>query len=277
MATCCDCTCETALCTLADPPIIRCVDGSDCVHFGLDYADTNCIDLSVNGAGELEASPIISPDSGNSLECRANGLYTPTASVSGDSCNAATLRSDGFFVQQQGAEPISNFQDYATGYVLDPGDVAVNQKYHIQSSVLTDPPLLFNGSPITAGWTTVPVSNPSDCKSAHMFYNLQTSDVYAVGLAGTSTEWKIFFRSAVFDPVTTNIIELGPGTLFNGENGDEQCLPVHDTDRIQTLVPGYSGDWAITGLMEIKQVGDAAVTFNNIGLLFMSGLVVVDF
>lgn len=41
-------------------------------------ADTNCIALSVNGLGELEATPILSPDAGNAIECRLNGLYVPS-------------------------------------------------------------------------------------------------------------------------------------------------------------------------------------------------------
>jgi len=277
MAQCCDCTCETEFCTLADPPIIRCVDPSGCVHFGLDFTDTNCIHLETNGTGQLEASPIISPNSGNSVECLSNGLYAPTASASSNPCNALSVLSNGFHVQQQGAVPISYFEDYTLGYSLAPGDVAVNQKYHMQSSVIASPPLLFNGSPTSAGWSTVSVANPSACKTAHMFYNLQSSDVLVSGLAGTSTAWRLLFRAAVFDPVTTNIIELGPGTLFNGDNGNFQGLPVHDTDRIQTLVAGYSGNWRITGLMEVLQVGDTTLNFSNVGLLFMSGLVVVDY
>lgn len=277
MATCCDCDCATELCTLADAPLIRCVDGEDCVHFGLDYINTYCIDLSVNGAGELEASPILSPDSGNSLECKTNGLYTPTASVSSNACNAMTLKSNGFYVPGQGASKFSVYQDYTTGYTLDPGDVSVFTRYHIQTDVLTSPPKVYNPSPTSGGWTDVVVENPSDCKNGHMFYNLQMSDVYIKGLAGSSTPWKLFFRSAVYDPVSTAIIELGPGTLFNGENGDEQCLGVHDTDRLQTLIPGYSGTWKISGIMYVEQVGDDTLTFENIGLLFMDGLVVVAY
>lgn len=39
--------------------------------------DTDCITLSLDGGGNLEAAPVISPDVNNSLECTANGLYVP--------------------------------------------------------------------------------------------------------------------------------------------------------------------------------------------------------
>ena len=277
MATCCDCNCATALCTVAEQPLIRSVDGSNCVHFGLAFTDTDCIDLSIDGTGNLIATPIISPDAGNSLGCRANGLYTPSTSVSAWPCNSVTSRSDGLYVEGRGGRKINYFEDYTLGYTLNPGDVSVNLTYHVNTASLSTALRLYNASPLSAGWSTVNVVNPSDCSIAHMFYNLQTSDVWASGLAGTATPWTLAFRAAVYDPISTNIIQLGPGQKFVGANGDEQGNGVHDTDRIQSIPAAYDGDWKIAGLMEVLQVGDGPVTFQNIGLLFMSGLVIVDY
>jgi len=60
-------------------------------QFVLTSSDSNCIKLDLTGdnvAGwNLEASPIIDPDTTNILECRADGLYVPTPTATTDSGN----------------------------------------------------------------------------------------------------------------------------------------------------------------------------------------------
>lgn len=47
---------------------------------GICLADTDCATLSLDGFGNLQATIVISPDAGNSVECLANGLFAATGS-----------------------------------------------------------------------------------------------------------------------------------------------------------------------------------------------------
>jgi hypothetical protein len=79
-------------------------------------ADTNCIALNQNGNGEIEATPIISPDAGNTLQCRANGLF---AAMPGATLYTATTAASAPFTVTAVA-PNDNIVQTGTFTVTNP-------------------------------------------------------------------------------------------------------------------------------------------------------------
>lgn len=79
----CPCANESATCVEAESPLSRSLDGGGCVNIGLTTNDTNSIDFSTNGSGELEADLIVSSDPDNILEVKSNGAYVPEPDILG--------------------------------------------------------------------------------------------------------------------------------------------------------------------------------------------------
>jgi hypothetical protein len=88
--------------------------------------DTDCIELEITGAGELEATLKISPDACNAAECRPNGLWAPDH-FQEQSCVAvppafissvAIPLCPGFAVVQSGTLTITNPSSCASGRML---------------------------------------------------------------------------------------------------------------------------------------------------------------
>lgn len=95
-----------------------------CSSFSVSHSDTNCIHLTGDGTSgdHLIAALQISPDAGNELVCRANGLYAPTGGGGGGQKTVITVGTPGIVAfGGQAATPAALFAtaDYQGNGVND--------------------------------------------------------------------------------------------------------------------------------------------------------------
>jgi hypothetical protein len=242
---------------------------------GLDVGDTDCINLTLTGAGSvgdpwiISADPIISPDVNNTLECRANGLFTQPAklgsiftTIDPDQCigGGAGCRSRCFqFLGISGCPANTNIANFSWRFINTAGTYDVTEDGGTATSFCHDFPADGQYSVILTttlgnGAQTVDLINICiDCScNDTVTMNSITADYTA-----TATD-NVIIADVVGNAITVTLPDASTYFEADGNCSEKLTIKVIDSDAETT---GLSNTFTITSVSPID--GQTTINFLN--------------
>lgn len=214
----------------------------------------DCIQISVDeptpGNYEINALPVISPDLGNSLECRANGLFSSAEAVpivitgEDSDCIDITITED----------PDNTFTISAVPIISPDEDNIIECR---ENGLFVDPAVEVNGVStdcITVGVTEFPpnnfeveaqiildpdAENAIECRVAGLFAPLTQGDTDTISIAAPLTGATILAGDAASPILVGNLAVTNPSAT-------RPALLTVNIEHPQTTVLGSpTGDWQL--------------------------------
>jgi len=215
-----------------NPLVCEAGNGGLAVRFG----DSECIRHDIDGGGRVFAQPNISPDGGNVLECRGNGLW---AGVSPDGCNAIQDRPNGLWA------PFAHREN------TDEGSAASASVADFSFSPWCPAPLVLQLSPVLG------VANTNPCRRMAVVAHLAGGSARFTfnGTRRVEAEFRMNLEISInggpFTVIRTNDIRFENGTAISGTF---QAMSVENSFASLvygiTLNPGQFADFIGTKFLQ---------------------------